>query len=73
VNKIDGVRSTYMWKGAVETDTEALLMVKTTVDKLGELTSFVQEKHPYDVPETIAAAIVGGNAAYLKWVADSVK
>lgn len=27
----------------------------------------------YDVPETIAAAIVGGNAEYLKWVADSVK
>eukprot|EP00041_Stephanoeca_diplocostata_P027345 m.750710 g.750710 ORF g.750710 m.750710 type:complete len:56 (-) comp23162_c0_seq12:505-672(-) len=29
--------------------------------------------HSYDVPETIAATIVGGNAAYLAWVADNVK
>lgn len=73
VNKISAVQSTYMWEGKVESDTESLLMVKTTVTKLPVLTDFVEKTHSYDVPETIAAQIVGGNAAYLKWVASSVE
>lgn len=73
VNKINSVESTYMWQGKVETGTEALMMAKSTAAKLPELIAFVEQTHSYDVPETIATRIVGGNAAYLKWVASSLE
>ncbi len=62
------VTSTYRWQGAVETAREFLLVAKTRVDHLPELTERVRAMHPYEVPEVTAVPIVGGSGDYLDWI-----
>ena len=73
VQCLPGVRSTYRWQGAVTTDDEVLLLIKTTADALGALTRTVLGLHPYDLPEVIAIAVDGGHDAYLEWVRANVR
>jgi periplasmic divalent cation tolerance protein len=73
VTTVPGASSTYRWKGAVTTDTELLLLIKTRRTLLPELTALVVEKHPYDVPEIVATPLVGGLADYLQWIGDSTR
>ena len=73
VNLVPEVRSTYWWKGKVERDNEALLVVKTSAGKFRELKKKVKEVHPYTVPEIIALPIVAGNEDYLKWIEESLE
>lgn len=49
------------------------MMAKTRSMLLSELTAFVKSKHSYDLPETIAAPIVGGSLPYIRWVKDNTK
>ncbi|XP_072164525.1 divalent-cation tolerance protein CutA-like isoform X1 [Diadema setosum] len=72
VNIIPGLTSVYEWEGKVETDSEALLMIKTRASKVDDLSSFVRENHPYDVAEVISLPIENGNPPYLDWVLSSV-
>ena len=73
VNIVPTVESVYTWQGKTEVDEEALLMVKTRTGLLPDLTRFVKDHHSYDVPETIAAQIIGGNSEYLRWLHDQTK
>ena len=68
VSGIAAVRSTYRWQEAVHTDTEELLLIKTTAARLPALERRVLELHPYEVPELIAVPVADGHAAYLDWV-----
>jgi periplasmic divalent cation tolerance protein len=67
VNVVPGVRSYYRWKGAVETDDECLLIVKSSRDLFAALTAALEKAHSYEVPEAIAVPIVEGAANYLNW------
>jgi len=74
VNEIGAlVRSTYRWKGKVESAKEFLLVIKTTKKRFAGLREAIHELHSYEVPEIIALPIVEGSRAYLDWIADSVK
>jgi periplasmic divalent cation tolerance protein len=70
---LPGMRSTYRWRGAVTTDAEVLLLIKTTAGALDALTGRVLELHPYEVPEVIAVPVERGHAAYLDWVRANVQ
>jgi len=69
VNLLPGITSVYRWQDRVETDEEALLLAKTTPERLQALTTRIVELHPYDVPEVVAVEIGGGLPAYLEWIA----
>ncbi len=73
VNVVPKVNSTYWWKGKVERDEEALLVVKTSLKNFGRLKERVKEIHPYSVPEIIALPIIEGNEEYLGWIDESLK
>jgi len=73
VNIVPEVSSVYWWKGNIERDREALLVVKTSMERFGELLRKVKEVHPYTVPEIIALPIAMGNEDYLKWIEDSLR
>lgn len=73
VNIVPKIRSIYKWDGEICDEIEQLMVVKTTEDKLSQLVSRVKQAHPFDVPETIAVKVVGGNQDYLKWVDESCK
>jgi periplasmic divalent cation tolerance protein len=70
-NVIDGMHSIYRWQGAVEEATEAVLLLKTQKSCLDALTDLIRERHAYDCPCVVAVPIVGGNAEYLTWIAES--
>lgn len=73
VNVLPAVRSFYRWKGAVEDDTEALLVIKTSVEGFEPLRAAVVELHPYEVPEVLAVPVTNGHAPYLDWVRGEVE
>jgi len=68
VNVVRGVSSVYRWKGNVESDTEDLLVVKTSADSLDALEQRIKEIHPYSLPEFIVLPVVSGSRDYLDWV-----
>jgi periplasmic divalent cation tolerance protein len=67
------IMSVYRWEGEVQRDAEWQLWIKTTSDRLDELTAWLDEHHTYDVPELVALPVVGGNPAYLKWAIDETR
>ena len=68
VNRIEGVRSTYVWKDEIQDESEVLLMIKTTEGRLGELEARLKALHPYELPECVVLPVTGGNERYLEWV-----
>ena len=69
VNRFDGVRSTYRWKGTLQDEPEVLLVIKTVKARYEALEMRLKALHPYELPEIIAVPIVAGSAGYLAWVA----
>lgn len=65
---ISRVDSLYRWRGELEKDEEALLILKTTTGRLAELEERVLELHPYDVPEFVALPASRAARKYLDWV-----
>jgi periplasmic divalent cation tolerance protein len=69
VQIVGTITSRYWWQGAVEEATEYLLIIKTRGALLDRVVETLREHHRYDVPEITATAIIGGNQAYLEWIA----
>jgi periplasmic divalent cation tolerance protein len=67
VNILPGATSVYRWKGAVETASEFVLVIKSRRDLLTQIEREFATLHPYEVPELIALPIGDGGAAYLEW------
>jgi len=67
-NILSGMTSLYRWKGEIQQDSEALLVLKTHEEMVDELASRIAELHPYDVPEVLALPVSGGFSPYLDWV-----
>ncbi len=72
VNVHGPMRSTYRWKGAVETGPERQLFIKTTAAKLPALEARLRLLHPYELPEFIVMRPETASADYARWVAESV-
>jgi len=68
-NVIDGMRSVYWWQGKVEEANEAVLILKTTADRLPALIARVKALHSYDCPCIEALPVAEGFAPFLDWVA----
>src|SRR5208282_2357563 len=73
VNIIPQMESVYRWQGEVETATECMLVVKTTLEAFERVREALSELHSYELPECIAIAIEDGSAAYLEWIGESVR
>lgn len=67
-NIIDGMSSFYWWDGAVQSEREAVLIVKTKESLVPELTARVKALHSYKVPCVVALPILGGNEDFLNWI-----
>lgn len=72
VSILPGVTSVFVWEGAVQSEPEVLMVIKTTSRKYPQLEAALRELHPYEVPEIIAAPITHGLTAYLDWVVATV-
>jgi periplasmic divalent cation tolerance protein len=67
-NVIPKMESFYWWEGKIENDEEALLMIKTSYLKVEDLIRFMQENHPYEIPDIISVPIMEGLPDYINWM-----
>lgn len=72
-NALPGVTSTYKWQGAVCTDTEVLLVLKTIRSRVDAVTRYICSAHSYDEPEVVVLDVAGGSKGYLDWVRGCVR
>jgi periplasmic divalent cation tolerance protein len=63
------IRSVYRWAGGVEDQGEARVALHTRRVLVPSIVARTTELHPYDVPCVIAVPLLGGNPAYLEWLA----
>lgn len=69
VNLVGPVTSRYRWEGAIEENTEVLLVMKTATERVAGLRERIAALHSYSVPEVLEFAADSGLSAYLDWVA----
>ncbi len=62
------IASRFRWDGAVQTENEVLMLIKTASDRVGETVAAIRENHKYDVPEIVSMPVDSGLPAYLDWV-----
>lgn len=68
VQVLPAMKSFYFWEGAVQAETEHLLLIKTLSKNFPELEKFIQSNHSYDVPEIVALAAEKVSESYLAWI-----
>ncbi|MBE0496526.1 MAG: divalent-cation tolerance protein CutA [Campylobacterales bacterium] len=64
----EGVTSLFEWEGALQEETEVMLMIKTKDALFEELKTTLCALHPYEVPEIIALEISKGHHPYVQWI-----
>ena len=69
---VPGGESIYRWKEKVESQGETLAILKTTAQTYPLLQAKLKERHPYEVPETIAFPVSDGLPNYMAWVRENV-
>jgi len=73
VNMVPMIRSVYRWKGKISSETEHLLLIKTTQALLEDVKKTVKELHSYELPEIISISVDDGDRKALSWIASVVK
>ena len=66
------IHSFFRWEGRLQREHEALLLVKTSSERVEQAKAYVLEHHSYQVPEIITFDIDGGSPAYLDWLLGDV-
>ena len=67
-----GVQSHYRWRGETRADAEVRLTIKSLPARLGALRDFMDEQHPYEVPQLLWQTM-GASPAYAEWVRQEVE
>ena len=68
VSVVPGLRSFYHWQGALECNSECLLLIKTSRALFPALQMEIEKLHSYAVPELLALPVVAGAENYLNWL-----
>ena len=67
--QIEGpVTSVYSWKGELQNEEEIRIIFKASSTKVEGLINWIQDRHPYEVPEILAWPTGISNPEYLKWI-----
>ncbi len=68
VNLVAPVRSFYRWKGALESATEWMLIIKSSRDLFDRLRVVLEGAHSYELPEVLAVPVIDGSPNYMQWL-----
>jgi periplasmic divalent cation tolerance protein len=71
--QVSAIASHYFWDGEVRSEPEQLLSIKTFSEKYDELERFIEQNHPYEVPELIAVDAERVSDGYSKWMTDYLR
>ena len=67
------MRSMYWWEGRIADESETLVLLKTTADRVADLKAALKSVHPYQVPELLTFGATDGLPEYLAWLAAEVR
>ncbi len=70
---VPGALSIYTWRGTIESEREALVLLKTTEAGVARVLERVPALHPYEVPEVLVLPVEAGHGPYLDWLAAGVR
>jgi periplasmic divalent cation tolerance protein len=73
VQILPAMKSFYFWEGAVQKETEHLLLIKSLSEKFDALEKFIQTNHSYSVPEIVALPAEKVSESYLGWMQEYLK
>jgi periplasmic divalent cation tolerance protein len=71
--QINPIHSVYRWQGAVQSDAEWRLLLKTSAARLPALMAELRALHPYELPAIHAVQTLAADAAYADWVDESTR
>lgn len=66
-NIVPAITSSYWWKGTIEHDTEAVLLLKTFDNHYDQVEKAIKDAHSYTTPCIVALPIEHGSKEYLEW------
>ena len=66
------IKSIFNYQNQIQTQDEAVLILKTTAQAYDKLESFIIEIHSYDDPCILKLTIEGGAADFMSWIKDTV-
>ncbi len=69
-NIVGGISSLFSWAGAVQKESEVLIIIKSRQAHFNEIEQKVRQLHSYEVPEILAIPILTGSEPYLQWLRD---
>ncbi len=72
VNIFDRMNSMYIWRGEFRDEQEAVLIAKTTADRMSGLIAAVKLRHSYECPCIVSLPVSDGDADFLNWIAAQV-
>ncbi len=68
INILGPMHSLFWWQEAVQSEQETVVLAKTRVDLVDQLSDAVREIHSYDCPCIVALPIIGGNPEFINWI-----
>ena len=71
-NLFPKIKSVFNYQNQIQTQEEAVLLLKTTVQAYDELERFIVEAHSYDDPCVLKLPIEGGAADFMSWIKNTV-
>ncbi|MEP7268852.1 MAG: divalent-cation tolerance protein CutA [Saprospiraceae bacterium] len=71
-SNIVAAQSIYQWDGKLQQDSESLLILKTTLEKIDATLDAIKKNHPYELP-SIVYFEVNTTDEYGGWVQDACK
>jgi periplasmic divalent cation tolerance protein len=72
-HQLEAIRSVYRWQGEVHDEREARVALHTRRSLVPAIVARTEQLHTYEVPCVIALPLVGGNPAYLRWIAEETR
>jgi periplasmic divalent cation tolerance protein len=72
-NILPHMLSIYRWEGAVQHESEVVLILKTTTAQAARVTARVVELHSYHTPCVLELPVAGGHAPYIEWLRGEIK
>lgn len=71
-NLLPELKSIYAWQGALKTDSECLLLLKTRRERSEEVVALIRLRHPYQTPCILVLGVEAGLPDYLDWLRTTV-
>lgn len=70
INIIEKIESMFFWQDKIQQEAETVLLAKTRVALVGQLTEKVKQSHSYDCPCVVALPIIDGNPEFIDWIGE---